>query len=405
MNASSDSDLVEQVRAEGDKQAFGMLIERYQLGALQMASRIIEDRELARELVQEAMLEAYLSLPSLQQPDRFQSWLYGIVLNACRNHRRRQRYDPLSLEAISGGLEATHLLLVSHEPDPQTMVEARELHELVLSAIDTLSPANRQAVLLYYYEQLTLREISMTLGIPMSAVKGRLHKTRRQLKAYFTTIASHDPWVAKPAPFSIEEPIQERKEAMIEVQIVDVVVTDHENQERYIIILLDEAGQRILPIWVGNFEGYNIAIELLDVPTSRPMTYSFMANLLQATGAVLEEIQISYLHEITYYATVVLRVGETTHKIDARPSDAIALALHMKSKIYVADTILERAGQAIPESRKHKPLGKGLEQLVAKLEQAKREQEALLAKLKEEKEQESNEARERLFALVFGGEN
>jgi RNA polymerase sigma factor (sigma-70 family) len=404
VNHSPDSDLVEQARSEGDKQAFGMLIERYHLGALQMARRMIADRELARELVQEAMLEAYLSLPSLQQPDRFQSWLYGIVLNVCRNHLRRKRYDLLSLEAISGGLEATHLLLVSHEPDPQTMVETHELHELVLSAIDTLSPANRQAILLYYYEQLTLREISMTLGIPMTAVKGRLHKSRRQLKEYFTTFASHEPWVATPASVLTGEPIQERKEEMIEVQIVDVVVTEREKQEHYVIILLDEEGQRILPIWVGNFEGHNITIELLDEPTQRPMTYSFMANLLQATDAVLEEIQISALHEITYYATVVLRVGATTHKIDARPSDAMALALHMKSKIYVADTILERAGQAIPETRKHKPLGKGLEKLATKLAEAKREQEAMLAKLKEEKEQESNEARERLFALVFGEE-
>jgi RNA polymerase sigma factor (sigma-70 family) len=358
-------------------------------------------------LVQEAMLEAYLCLSSLQQPERFESWLYGIVINLCRSHLRRERYDYLSLEALSGGLEATHALLVSHAPDLQEMAEMRELHELVRAAIDTLSPQNQQAVLLFYYDRLSLREIGMLLGISVAAVKGRLHKSRRQLAGYFTTMAARDQWLPEAYLISAGELSQERKREMIEVQVVDVMVTitEDDKQGLFTVILMDEDRQRLLPIWIGPFEGNYIAMQLLgDNLIPRPLTYDFLVNILTATGAVLEEVQISDLQSNTYYATVKLRVGDTVQSIDARPSDAMALALRLKRKIYIAEEILEKAGREIPEKYKGKPLRKGLEQLVAKMEESKRENEAKIANLKEIKEQEAEQARERLFAYVFGEE-
>ena len=195
---------------------------------------------------------------------------------------------------------------------------------------------------------------------------------------------------------------------MIEVQIVDVIVPQEDDKlEHYVIILFDEAGQRLLPIWIGPFEAYNIAIQLLgEKPTPRPMTYDFIANLLNAAGAVLEAIQISSLEDFTYYATAVLRLGETTCEIDARPSDSMALALRMGSKIFVAEAILTKAGRAIPEKFNGKPPRKGLEELAVKMEESKREYEEHFAKFREEKEKEKedriNQANERLLAHVFG---
>lgn len=382
-----------------------MLLERYRPGALHMAQRMIAHDDTARELVQEAMLEAYLSLSSLQQPERFQSWLYGIVINVCRSYLRRDRYDYLSLEALSGGLDATHALLVSHTPDLQAMAEMRELHELVRAAIDTLSSQNQQAVLLFYYEQLSLREIGMLLGISVAAVKGRLHKSRRQLAGYFTTMAARDQWLQEVYPISAVEFSQERKREMIEVQVVDVMVTSTEDDQQgmFTVILMNEDRQRLLPIWIGPFEGNYIAMQLLgDTLIPRPLTYDFLANILTAIGAVLEEVQISDLQGNTYYATVKLRVGDTVQLIDARPSDAMALALRLKRKIYIAEEILEKAGREIPEKYKGKPLRKGLEQLVATMAESKQENEAKIAQMKEVKEQEAEQAQERLFAYVFG---
>lgn len=87
MNEPSDEDLVRQTLA-GDKEAFGILAERSQAIANGIALRMVSDGNTAREIVQEALLEAYLSLDRLKDAGRFRSWLAGIVLNLCRNYLR-----------------------------------------------------------------------------------------------------------------------------------------------------------------------------------------------------------------------------------------------------------------------------------------------------------------------------
>ena len=82
--------------------AFGALAERHQGMARRVAAIVLRQPEAAREMANEAMLQAYLSLDRLRDPDRFQSWLHGIVLNVCRGHLRDQRRAPLSLEEMAG---------------------------------------------------------------------------------------------------------------------------------------------------------------------------------------------------------------------------------------------------------------------------------------------------------------
>ncbi len=400
----TDVDLIEQARRLGDKAAIDILLERHQAAALRLARRMIAHEEVARELVQEAMLQAYLCLDALAQPARFSSWLMGIVINVCRNYLRQRHLNPLSLEALAGGLEATPALLVSHAPDAHTIAEMRELHELVLAALATLSPANRDAVMLFYYEQLSLREISLTLGISMAAVKGRLHKARRQLATYFATFVDLDLWLPAPRSPATVFTVQEGHPTMTEVEIVDVVVLEEDQQGHYIIILLDKIGQRILPIWIGPFEGQSIAMYLLqDTLVPRPLTFDFMASLVKASGASLEEVRISGLHASTYYATAMLRVGGTVHEIDARPSDAMALALRVQCKLFVDEEIMAVASRAIPEKYQGNLPRKGLDQMVAQMEKAKREYEEEMAKFMARRAQEkAGNVTDRLFAYVFG---
>lgn len=408
VNQPTDAELVEQARLCGDKEAFGILLARHQHAALKMARRIVAQEEVARELAQEAMLQAYLSIAALEQPARFQSWLLGIVINICRNYLRQRQINHLSLEALAGGLDATPVLLTSRAPDAHTIAEMRELHELVLAALETLSPANREAVMLFYYEQLSLREISLTLGITMTAVKGRLHKSRRQLADYFNALADRDQWLPYQDAPREAAPRQKGKTNMAEVEIADVVVLEDDKQGFNIIVLLDAAEARILPIWIGAFEGQNIAMYLLQEstgPVPRPMTYEFTANLIRASGATMEEVHISALRESTYYATAMLRVGETVHEIDARPSDAMALALRFQCKIFVAEEIMAKASKPIPEKFKGQLPRKGLEQIMVKMAEAKREHEETMAKFKEAQtkvqKQEMTSVVDRLFAYVF----
>jgi RNA polymerase sigma factor (sigma-70 family) len=103
MNQQTDAELVDKVRG-GDKEAFGQLVERYQQMVGHIAKKMIADEWIARELAQEAILQAYLSLDHLHDASRFKSWLYGITLNICRSYLHDQKMDMLSLETIMGGV-------------------------------------------------------------------------------------------------------------------------------------------------------------------------------------------------------------------------------------------------------------------------------------------------------------
>src|SRR3970040_678135 len=93
-----------------------------------------------------------------------------------------------------------------------------------------------------------------------------------------------------------------------------------------IIILRDKEGQRVLPIWVGVFEANAIALQIENVTTPRPMTHDLLRNVIQDLKADITKIVVSDLKENTFYALIHLAVGGEVTVIDARPSDAIALA-------------------------------------------------------------------------------
>ncbi len=110
-----------------------------------------------------------------------------------------------------------------------------------------------------------------------------------------------------------------------------------------IVILKDKAGDRVLPIWVGVFEANAIALQIENISTPRPMTHDLIKNILTEIEAEVQRIVVSDLRDNTFYAMIYLdRDGETI-AIDARPSDAIALALRTRSPIFVEDSVVESA--------------------------------------------------------------
>ena len=110
-----------------------------------------------------------------------------------------------------------------------------------------------------------------------------------------------------------------------------------------IVILRDEDGDRVLPIWVGIFEANAIALQIENIETSRPMTHDLLRNIIGDLKAAVEKIVVCDLKENTFYALVYLRVGAELVAVDARPSDAIALALRVRAPIYVEDKVIENA--------------------------------------------------------------
>jgi uncharacterized protein len=110
-----------------------------------------------------------------------------------------------------------------------------------------------------------------------------------------------------------------------------------------IVILRDKDGQRVLPIWVGIFEANAIALQIENVATPRPMTHDLLRNVIEDLNAAVEKIVVSDIQDNTFFAMIYLaRKGETL-VIDARPSDAIALALRTRAPIFVEETVIDNA--------------------------------------------------------------
>src|SRR6266571_372673 len=126
----TDSELVALARS-GNKEAFGQLIDRHQARAMRVARGMVRNEDVAQELVQEAMLQAYLSLDRLREDDRFGSWLHGIVLNVCRHYLRDRGPDCLSWE----GLEWEPGIATLATADPERVAEQREHERLLLDAV------------------------------------------------------------------------------------------------------------------------------------------------------------------------------------------------------------------------------------------------------------------------------
>ena len=127
----------------------------------------------------------------------------------------------------------------------------------------------------------------------------------------------------------------------IEMSIKGLMVDPITNMP--IVILRDKDGQKVLPIWVGIFEANAIALQIENITTPRPMTHDLLRNVIQDLKADIQKIVVSDLKENTFYALIYLSLNGDTLAIDARPSDAIALALRTRAPIFVEDAVIDNA--------------------------------------------------------------
>ena len=117
-----------------------------------------------------------------------------------------------------------------------------------------------------------------------------------------------------------------------------------------IVVLKDDEEKFFLPIWVGIFEANAIALQLENVTTPRPMTHDLLKNMIAELDARVTRVVINDLRDSTFFAQIRVITGERTLELDARPSDAIALALRADAPIYVAQSVLEQAQTISPDS-------------------------------------------------------
>jgi bifunctional DNase/RNase len=130
---------------------------------------------------------------------------------------------------------------------------------------------------------------------------------------------------------------------MVEMELVGVRVELPSNTP--IVLLREvEGARRLLPIFIGGPEATAIAYALEQVETPRPMTHDLLKNLLDELGAEVERIVVTELRESTFFAEIHLTLNGKTHVVSSRPSDSIALAVRVGTRIFAEETVLDEAG-------------------------------------------------------------
>jgi len=155
----------------GDLAAFDELVARYQLRLFRFSFRLLRDRAEAEDAVQETFLRVYRGLSKYRPDGFFSSWIYRITLNECRRRLRSRRSTvPLEFTAAADNL-----------PDPQATVMQNERHRQLRAALNSLPEHYRMVMMLFYFDDLSVDEISHAMGLSVSAVKVRLHRGRERL--------------------------------------------------------------------------------------------------------------------------------------------------------------------------------------------------------------------------------
>ena len=125
---------------------------------------------------------------------------------------------------------------------------------------------------------------------------------------------------------------------MVEVTVARLGYDSGSNS--YVVILQEKGGHRLLPIWIGKPEAESIKMQIDGVPRERPLTHDLCKNIILGLGGFLRRIQITKVHNGTYFAELHVMRGDSPVQIDARPSDSIAIALRLAAPIFAQESLL-----------------------------------------------------------------
>jgi RNA polymerase sigma-70 factor (ECF subfamily) len=174
---NEESIWLEQAR-QGDKVAFGKLIEAYQGPVYNLAYRMMSNSGEAEEAAQEAFIRAFTRLDSYNPAHKFSTWLLSITSNYCIDQLRKRRAILLSIDEP---LPPHPALSADQEKRPESQLIMNEQQAMVQSLLEELAPDYRQAVVLRYWHELSYEEIAEMMDTTVSAIKSRLFRARKQL--------------------------------------------------------------------------------------------------------------------------------------------------------------------------------------------------------------------------------
>ncbi|MGI9429000.1 MAG: RNA polymerase sigma factor [Bythopirellula sp.] len=176
-NTPDDTQLV-QAALDGDKESFGQLVQRYQDRVFNTLVRVLGSRDDARDILQDAFVQAFVKLDSFRGEAKFYTWLYRIAMNLALSHRRRRR----PTESLDAAKENVGEEPVAQQPAAAQDLIEQERAQLLQQALLKLNDEHRQILVLRELEDCSYETISTILELPVGTVRSRLFRARIQLK-------------------------------------------------------------------------------------------------------------------------------------------------------------------------------------------------------------------------------
>lgn len=179
-----DLQLVERVRG-GDKQAFGLLVEKYRRKLLRLLSRMVRDPDEMEDIAQETFIKAYKALPQFRGEAAFYTWLYRIAVNTAKNYlaARSKAMPTVSSQSMGDDDEPDERLVAHDNNTPESELLSKQVAIAVNEAVEALPEELRQAITLREIEGMSYEEIADYMGCPIGTVRSRIFRAREAIAA------------------------------------------------------------------------------------------------------------------------------------------------------------------------------------------------------------------------------
>ena len=179
-----DLQLVERVR-EGDKQAYGLLVEKYRRKLMRLLSRMVRDPDEIEDIAQETFIKAYRALPQFRGDAAFYTWLYRIAVNTAKNYlaAKGRGMQTLSDQALNDEDEPDERLVAQDISTPESELLTKQVAYAVNEAVEALPEELRQAITLREIEGMSYEEIAEAMDCPIGTVRSRIFRAREAIAA------------------------------------------------------------------------------------------------------------------------------------------------------------------------------------------------------------------------------
>ena len=170
-----DQKLIERIR-QGEREAFAFLVNRYKAPAFSIAMKILKNSGEAEEVVQEPFVKAFYSINQFRGESKFSTWFYRIVYNSCISQIRNNRKSTVPIEGVGD----SHIDFFELN-DPLKQLSHKQESEIIQQGLETLNETDFTLIMLFYYEDQSLKEIAKVLGITYGNAKVKIQRARVKL--------------------------------------------------------------------------------------------------------------------------------------------------------------------------------------------------------------------------------